>query len=58
MPVFQKLLGMLLSKCAPLRCSASELLELPELKERIQKFNKSFKELASLRDEERKIERA
>lgn len=36
---FQKLIGMLLNKCAPLRCSASELIELPELKERIQKFS-------------------
>jgi hypothetical protein len=29
---------MLLNKCAPLRCSTSELLELPELKDRIKRF--------------------
>lgn len=40
LPIFQKLLTMLLNKCAPLRCSATELLELPELKDRMQKFRK------------------
>jgi hypothetical protein len=31
LPLFTKLLAMLLNKCAPLRCSATELMELPEL---------------------------
>jgi len=49
---------MLLNKCAPLRCSAAELIELPELRDRIKKFNRTPEELENDREEERKHERA
>lgn len=40
LPIFNKLLSMLLQKHASLRASASELIELPELKDRIAVFTK------------------
>lgn len=39
LPIFNKLLSMLLNKHASLRCSASELVELPELRDRIAIFS-------------------
>jgi hypothetical protein len=54
LPIFQKLLTMLLNKCAPLRCSASELIELPELRERIHKFKRPRDDAQLLQDEEEK----